>query len=52
LQLNYQADYTTKAITVYPTTFPGNNPANFGVANFKAGAPNQRIFELSAKYTF
>jgi hypothetical protein len=52
LNLNYQADYATKAITVYPTNYPGQNPANFGIANFKAGAPNQRIFELTAKYTF
>ena len=52
LNLYYQADYTTKALTVNPTPYPNNNPANFGVANNKAGAPNQRIFELSAKYTF
>jgi hypothetical protein len=61
LSLNYQADYVTNpanpldhvgAITVYPTPYPASNPANFGVANFKAGAPNQRIFELSAKYVF
>jgi hypothetical protein len=52
LNLYYQADYTSKALTVNPTPYPSGNPANFGVANNKAGAPSQRIFELSAKYNF
>jgi hypothetical protein len=52
LNLYYQADYTSKALTVNPTPYPQQNPANFGVSNTKAGAPAQRIFELSAKYNF
>jgi hypothetical protein len=52
LSLNYQADYGSKAITVNPAPYPNGTPDSFGQMTNKAGAPAQRIFELSAKHTF
>jgi hypothetical protein len=37
---------------VNPAPYPNGTPDSFGQMTNKAGAPAQRIFELSAKYTF
>jgi hypothetical protein len=52
LALNYQADYGSKAISVNPAPYPNGTPDSLGQMTNKSGAPAQRIFELSAKYTF
>jgi hypothetical protein len=52
LALNFGADYATKALSVNPTPYPNANPNSFGQLTNKAGAPAQRIFELSVKYEF
>lgn len=50
LGLNYNVDYTSKAITPNYTT--GSAPGAFGVMTTKSGAPYQRIIELDVKYSF
>jgi len=45
LNLYYDTDYASKAAT-------NVTPSGFGVTNSKAGAPVQRIIELSLKYAF
>jgi hypothetical protein len=47
VQLKYNVDYVTHAITVNPAISP-----TFGILDSKNGAPNQRILELSLKYSF
>jgi hypothetical protein len=47
VQLKYNVDYVTHAITVNPAISP-----TFGFLDSKNGAPNQRILELSLKYSF
>lgn len=43
---------TVGAISVNSAAYPNGTPSSFGQMTNKSGAPNQRIFELSAKYTF
>jgi len=51
LTLNYNVDYTSKAITAnYNTGSTGKNA--FGVMDTKSQAPYQRIIELDVKYSF
>ena len=45
LQLKYSVDYQTHQLA-------SSMPSNWGFLDQKAGAPNQRIFEFSAKYSF
>jgi hypothetical protein len=47
LALNYNVDFQTHAFTLNPSTSP-----TFGFLDSKAGAPSQRIMELSVKYSF
>ncbi|MGH9615302.1 MAG: carboxypeptidase regulatory-like domain-containing protein [Acidobacteriaceae bacterium] len=48
LQLRYNMDYATKAITLNTA----GDSSTWGVLDTKAGAPNQRIIELNVKYNF
>ena len=51
LTLNYNVDYTSKAIT--PNYNQGSTGANaFGVMTTRSQAPYQRIIELDVKYSF
>ena len=56
--LHYNVDYNSKAITLNKgnggTVNQGNNEtvSNFGFMDTKTQGPYERIFELSAKYTF
>ncbi len=47
VQLRYNVDYVSHAITVNPAISP-----TFGFLDSKNGSPNQRIVELSLKYSF
>jgi hypothetical protein len=47
VKLQYNVDYVTHAITATPPA-----GSSFGFLNSKAGAPSQRIMELSLKYSF
>ena len=48
LQLRYNVDYATKAITLNTAA----DSQTWGVLDTKAGAPSQRIMELNVKYNF
>jgi hypothetical protein len=48
LQLRYNVDYATKAITLNTAA----DSPTWGVLDTKAGAPSQRIIELNVKYNF
>ncbi len=47
LALKYYADYTSKAITVNPST-----SSTYGFTDTKAGGDTRRIIELDARYNF
>jgi hypothetical protein len=48
LQLRYQTDYPTKAITLNTAA----DSPTWGTLDSKSGAPTQRILELNIKYNF
>lgn len=48
-QLNYLVNFLTGEVTAAPAS---STPTNWGFFNTKVGAPNQRILELEAKYSF
>jgi len=48
LTLRYTADYNTKQLTLNKA----GDSQTWGVLDYKAGAPNQRIIELNVKYNF
>jgi hypothetical protein len=50
IQLKYNVDYVTHAVTVNPAINQLTVP--WGFMDSKNGAPNQRILELSLKYSF
>jgi hypothetical protein len=49
LQLNYTKDFVTGVVSAAPGS---STPTNWGFLDTKVGGGNQRIMELSAKYSF
>ena len=48
-QLNYLVNFVTGEVTAAPSS---TSSTNWGFFNTKVGSPNQRIFQLEAKYSF
>jgi Carboxypeptidase regulatory-like domain len=48
-QLNFTKDFVTGVVSAAPGS---STPTNWGFFDTKVGAPNQRIMELSARYSF
>ncbi len=48
-QLNYLVNFLTGEVTAAPSS---TTATNWGSFNTKVGSPNQRIFQLEAKYSF